>query len=244
MNLYLVQIQLDPAAFIRFLQSQGLNQRDDEDLGYGVHAWLAACFGNLAPQPFRLFMATRDNRPPKVLGYTPHPHSVLTEHAKSFADPFIFSVCDFEHHMDSRQLPNRWNSDSRLGFEVLTCPVGRKADSGIEKDVYLLRADNLDSDAGLSRELVYREWLESQLGEACGLEKIELKGFRLVRQIRASRSPKDASPRQLVRLTRPQALIRGILTVRNEENFHQLLARGIGRHRAFGYGMLLLRPAR
>ena len=34
----------------------------------------------------------------------------------------------------------------------------------------------------------------------------------------------------------------GALTITDGEKFAQLLARGIGRHRAYGYGMLLLRP--
>jgi len=45
------------------------------------------------------------------------------------------------------------------------------------------------------------------------------------------------------KLERPQALLKGVLTVKESNTFNRLLARGIGRHRAFGYGMLLLKPA-
>ena len=38
--------------------------------------------------------------------------------------------------------------------------------------------------------------------------------------------------------------MQGILTVTDSAAFAALLARGVGRHRAYGYGMLLLRPAR
>ena len=41
----------------------------------------------------------------------------------------------------------------------------------------------------------------------------------------------------------PDAVMRGNLTVTDSDSFVALLARGIGRHRAYGYGMLLLRPA-
>jgi CRISPR system Cascade subunit CasE len=34
----------------------------------------------------------------------------------------------------------------------------------------------------------------------------------------------------------------GALEVRNSEAFANLLARGVGRHVAFGFGMLLMRP--
>ena len=38
--------------------------------------------------------------------------------------------------------------------------------------------------------------------------------------------------------------MRGILAITDPTAFADLLARGVGRHRAYGYGMLLLRPAR
>ena len=41
----------------------------------------------------------------------------------------------------------------------------------------------------------------------------------------------------------PDVVMRGVLTVTDSDAFSNLLARGIGRHRAYGYGMLLLRPA-
>jgi CRISPR system Cascade subunit CasE len=40
----------------------------------------------------------------------------------------------------------------------------------------------------------------------------------------------------------PDAVMRGNLIVSDPAAFAQLLARGIGRHRAYGFGMLLLRP--
>ena len=41
----------------------------------------------------------------------------------------------------------------------------------------------------------------------------------------------------------PDALIRGELEITDGAKFAKLLAGGIGRHKAYGYGMLLLRPA-
>jgi CRISPR system Cascade subunit CasE len=46
------------------------------------------------------------------------------------------------------------------------------------------------------------------------------------------------------RIERPNAVLEGTLTVGDPDAFARLLARGIGRHRAFGFGMLLLKPAR
>jgi CRISPR system Cascade subunit CasE len=41
---------------------------------------------------------------------------------------------------------------------------------------------------------------------------------------------------------RPDATMTGTLEVADAAAFHALLTRGVGRHRAFGFGMLLLRP--
>ena len=40
----------------------------------------------------------------------------------------------------------------------------------------------------------------------------------------------------------PDAVIQGTLTVAEPGEFTDLVAHGVGRHRAYGYGMLLLRP--
>ena len=37
--------------------------------------------------------------------------------------------------------------------------------------------------------------------------------------------------------------MQGVLTITDGGAFASLLARGVGRHRAYGYGMMLLRPA-
>lgn len=41
----------------------------------------------------------------------------------------------------------------------------------------------------------------------------------------------------------PDAVLRGELVITDAAKFTELLASGIGRHKAYGYGMLLLRPA-
>ena len=41
----------------------------------------------------------------------------------------------------------------------------------------------------------------------------------------------------------PDVGFSGVLVVHDGEKFARLLSHGVGRHTAFGYGMLLLRPA-
>ena len=75
------------------------------------------------------------------------------------------------------------------------------------------------------------------------------------RQTRPARRPSSASgwPAAAGRIDRrpapaatsegPDAVLAGVLEVTDGEAFAALLRRGVGRHRAFGFGMLLLRPA-
>jgi len=241
MILNMIQLQPDPASMVRFLASIGLNQTTDEDLGYGVHAWLAATFGDLAPKPFRFFIDPRGSKPPKLLAYSIQSHEQLLEHARTFAEPAARAVCNLETDLMMSSMPKTWTRGRRYGFEVLTCPVIRKSRSGEEKDVFLQQADIAGQDAGLDRGQVYAEWLANRLDDASKLEDVRLDGFRLVNQMRAGDRRGDGL-RLRKRLRRPQALLRGVLKVDNSERFASILARGIGRHRTFGYGMLLLRP--
>jgi len=239
---YMIELQLDLPALLRFLASQGLNRSDDDDdLGYGVHAWMAAAFGELAPQPWRLFVGK--SRPARVLGYAAHDAAELRQRLLEFADPSVVAVCaEPDTAIASREMPAVWRTGRRLAFEVQCCPVARKARTGVEKDLFLVRADHRGA-PGLRRDAVYCEWGREQLErhDAARVDAIRLEGFRLVRQTRKDRE--SGERRVCRRIVRPQALLRGELTVRDPEAFAALLRRGVGRHRAFGYGMLLLSPA-
>jgi CRISPR system Cascade subunit CasE len=244
MSLYMLQLHLDPAALVHFLAAHRLNREADGDWGYGIHAWLAATFGALAPRPFRLYMDPRNQKPPKLLGYSAHGREALLDHALSFAEPTARAVCPVEQDLALAPLPGpeRWRPGRRLGFEVLACPVARRSRDGVERDVFLHHADRAPADAGLSRESIYRDWLATQLTSAAAIETAALERFYLVRQLRRGRKGEEGR-RSRTRLMRPAAVLSGVLNVLDGTGFQALLSRGIGRHRAFGYGMLLVRPA-
>lgn len=234
--LYMVELPLDQPALLRFLHLQGLDTQADQDMGYGVHAWMGAAFGELAPKPWRLFMGR--GRPPRVLGYALHDAEPLRLRLQEFADPSVLAVCPPDK-VASRAMP-RWRKGRHLAFEVQACPVGRKAGSGVEKDLFLIHADSTEGE--LRRDAVYCDWAREQIERsgAAQVTSIRLDGFRLIRQVR--RSQGSSGERKRSHLVRPQALFRGELTVAEPEAFEALLARGVGRHRSFGYGLLLLRP--
>jgi len=234
----MVELRPDLAAIFRFLHGQGLDTRGaDEDLGYGIHAWIAAAFGELAPKPWRLLLDQR--RPPRVLGYSHSNAAQLRQRMEAFSTPEVFEVCGSDG-IASKPMPE-WQSGCRLAFELQCCPIGRKAGSGIEKDLFLIRADT-EPNRKLSREAVYCDWVRDALqrDQAAKITSIRLAGFRLVRQTRQSQNGEGR--RKQSHPVRPQATLQGELLVANPNSFTMLLAHGIGRHRSFGYGMLLLRP--
>ena len=238
--LFMIELEIDMMALHRFLKIQAfLGREDDTVLGYGLHAWLCAAFGELAPKPWRLLVDK--HRPPRILGYAPHGAHILQQRIIEFAEPTVLRVCPEPWLMiASREMPV-WQEGRRLGFQTLVCPVGRKARSGIEKDLFLIRADSENSDTELSRETVYCNWAQEKFNDfSVAVDLMRLVGFRLVKQMRQTQS--SNGKRRQHQIVRPQALLEGELTVQDPGEFTRFLAHGVGRHRTFGYGMVLLRP--
>lgn len=239
-SLYMIEIQFDMMALHKFLRLQGFLGREDEtELGYGLHAWLKAAFGELAPKPWRLLVD--NHRPPRILGYASHDAAELRKRILEFAEPSVLQVCPDPETMSASRLMPKWQTGRRLRFQILCCPVGRKARTGVEKDLFLIQADSEPDNTGLDREAVYCSWATEKLeGKALKIDSIRLIGFRLVKLARQTQSTHHQ--RHIHQIVRPQALIEGALTIQDPDEFTRVLAQGLGRHRAFGYGMLLLRP--
>lgn len=234
----MLRLRLDPEALVQFVQSQGLNHANDEDLGYAAHVWLSACFGESAPKPFRVL--SKPGAPMELLAYSPHDSAALTQLVEQALPVAQQALC--AGSLAHAALPQRWRAGARFGFELLACPVTRQRQA--EKDVFLRRLEALpEGEATPERGTVYREWLAAQLEGAATLESFELEGFHLVRVLRRTQPTARARTRAIPAITRPRALCSGALKVADPERFRALLARGVGRHRAFGYGMLLLRPS-
>jgi CRISPR system Cascade subunit CasE len=53
----------------------------------------------------------------------------------------------------------------------------------------------------------------------------------------------ETGKRRVHTITGPDAVFKGEIQVTDGEAFARLVTRGVGRHRAFGFGMLLLKPA-
>lgn len=238
--MYMIDLQLDAQRLVAHAQASGHNRADDEDLGYAAHAWLQAAFGETAPACFRL--AEGGNGALRLLGYSSADGEAMKRHAESFAEPRVFAVCDWASvaakSLDDVPLPN----GRTLGFEVRVCPVKRSR-SG-ERDAYLSAVEASAEGVSPDRARVYTEWLDERLSVVADLDRArtEMASFRLVSAWRRGHDHRGRAGKGQ-RLVRPDALMRGRLSVTDSDAFRTLLGRGVGRHRAFGFGMLLLRPA-
>jgi CRISPR system Cascade subunit CasE len=236
--MYMIDLPLDAARLMRYAWDQGHGRAADDDFGYAAHAWLAATLGEKGPKPFRLLESRRGLR---LLGYSASSIDELAEHVRSFAEPRAMNVCDWTIAA-SKAMPSSWQTGRRLGFEVRACPVSR---GERERDVFLVAVSRADA-AGTEpppRHDVYAEWLAQQVTTSGAAEispaAVRLIGFRRIQSQRLSRMNGGVRHRSV---ERPDALFSGELAIRDPDLFARLLNRGIGRHRAFGFGMLLLRP--
>ncbi len=91
------------------------------------------------------------------------------------------------------------------------------------------------------RNSIYLDWFDRLMSRAASVEVVSR---RLLAQRWLLLSRRDhGRKRQNHLLRRPEILVRGVLRIEDQEEFRELLARGIGRHKAFGFGMLSLQPA-
>ena len=142
-------------------------------------------------------------------------------------------------------MPAEWADGKRLGFEVRIRPVVRRSKRaysrpGKEYDAFQIEADQYPKgEMPRNREQVYKDWLARQFdmrgGAKLELESVAMKSFQRIRAYRKRNASRYSEG--------PDALMGGVLTVTDGAAFASMLKKGIGRHRAYGYGMLLLRPA-
>ena len=211
----------------------------DGDYGYALHGLLCAAFGEQAPKPFR-YMSNKQG----LLAYTMENLETLRLHA-SLAAPDVARALGLDE-LDARPFPNAWTTGKLLGFEVRVRPVIRAKD-GRERDAFLHAVDAIlaaDGDGISQRSIIYGNWLAKQFAvdEAAQIIQAQMEEFRLTRVLRKA-SAGENGKRKSYAVTGPDAVFKGQLQVGNPDAFGRLLARGVGRHRAFGFGMLLLKPA-
>jgi len=150
-----------------------------------------------------------------------------------------------EGYFDVKAMPVSFPMGGVYNFEVRACPVVRKGrgsksfSPGAEVDAFLAEVEKAGQDGVVNRESVYRSWLKETI-ERSGAVRCE--GVRLS-AMKRSRFFRRGTHKEAKFIERPDVTFAGRLRILDQKKFQELLLRGVGRHRAFGFGMLLVRRA-
>jgi CRISPR system Cascade subunit CasE len=248
--LYLLHTQPDAR-----LLATWMARHRTHDEGEALHGLLRAALGPQAPQPFRYLDEARG-----LLAYTPlDTQALAAQVAKAVdTDPLAVRTLGLSTSAQHsgyrlRPYPTQWAQGQVLGFEVRVRPTVRGTKG--EQDAFLhavAQAGGKDG-APVQREAVYAQWLHAQLGPRDGqprqpwqgaveLLDVQLQAFARSPITRRSQ-PGAGGERKGRVIDGPDATLTGRLRVTDPDAFAQLLARGVGRHRSYGFGMLLLQRA-
>lgn len=237
--LHMVRVALDAPVMVRWARQRHLPlwQLDE---GYIAHCALDELFGPGAIRPFA--MDDVAGRSWTVLGYASHSGEVLKDRARAAAEPELFARCDWSQFV-SKPMPAEWSIGARFAFRLRSCPVVRmNADGahyrkGAEVDAFLAHCWSVGDGVVVDRAAVYVEWLRARLERGgARLEKVEVASFRRARLLRRQ----QGGERTPSLVERPAVVFRGVLEIAEPALFGALLQQGVGRHRAFGFGMLQL----
>lgn len=271
-SLFMIELRPDIQKAMTWMMEQPRNiVRPGHDDGYGWHALLAAAFGDLAPKPFRVMeqrgrplqlLGYTPHDPSSLVGHarigaTPAVYRALAINSLEYKPmPAAFPAGQrFDFEVRVRPTVRQDYRDPSTGS------VDRRRSR--ERDAFLAAVDADPLPRGerpeIVREEVYGRWLAGRLDVAATIDPgsfrlAQLKRAMLLRPRQADRGSDLAQRRDLVRVGSlkrgvkgeqggsPDVTLQGALTVADPDAFAVLLARGVGRHRAFGFGMLLLRP--
>ncbi len=243
MSLHLLELPVELRSLHLWVGQRNLAGAFDE--GVALHHLLGEVFGPAVLQPFRLMVAPRARRG-TLYAYAAQDAAGLRDTAAASLMPCHAEVIDLAQLRSVPRPETLWKAGQLLGFDLRMRPVTRLASALVGQtadgaDVSFRKGAEVDSflAAALrkgvaSRSEVYLSWLAARLPPAAQIipERSRLASFERSTICRNGR-----------RLEGPDATVHGTLRVLDPSAFAVLLARGVGRHRAYGYGMLLLRPA-
>ena len=230
--MFLAQVPVDFVSAVRhlkvFVQPSAL---DDESLILKSILWEAFSGSTLRP------WAIHSQRGPMttIVGYTQSDSAELNKR-RALALPSVQAAVGEAIAVPLPAL----SAKERYRFSICLVPTIRVTKSEGrrygERDAFLARADTAGKDGGLKRDDVYRDYLAERLSGA-SIEASRLVQFRLRRLMRPKKD------RSVSGKTMPEAVIEGCLCVDEPPKLIEAITTGIGRQRAYGFGMLRLQPA-
>ena len=251
--LYLLHTQPDARLLAAWVaRHHARHARQSADVGDALHGLLRAAFGEHAPQPFRYLGEEQG-----LLAYTPLDAQAMATQV-ALADPLAAQTLGLGASSSHagyrlRPFPSQWPQDQELGFEVRVRPTVRGAQG--EQDAFLHAVAQAGGKGGdpVDRQAVYAQWLREHLSVREGtprqpwqgaveLRDVQLSAFARSKTVRRTHASAEQG-RKGHASDGPDATLMGRLRITDPTAFAHLLARGVGRHRAFGFGMLLLQRA-
>lgn len=237
-QLHLISLPLDLKPFRMWMARRGFGP----DEGRALHHLLCESFGRRSLRPFRLMVAP-GAASGTLYAYTSSDQASIRRTALESGLPDALAVCD-PARLAAKTMPEMWSEGRRLAFDLRTRPVKRlfkpagAFPKNAEVDAFLVEAlrrfpGGPPADAKVEREALYIQWLAERLGAAARVTRARI--VRLERR---------AAVRDGRRLQGPDVTFHGELVIADGALFAERLASGVGRHTAYGYGMLLVRPAR
>lgn len=248
-DLHMIQLTFEPRKLVELGRMLHLPLRQ-ADTGYLVHCALGELFQQNAPSPYWI---EDEGREVRVLAYSELAMAQLHELASAYASPTVYQTVQWSRS-HSKPMPSVFPAGTRLGFEVRAAPTVRLGSAisvagrpplkkGAEVDVFLARQLRQPEEQ-LEREPIYESWLTDRLDatESLDVDAIKMKRFMLSKMLRRSKHVSEKTGRRKAHtITLPDVTFEGALTVKSDEQFRKLLAQGLGRHKAFGFGMIKLR---
>ena len=234
----LIQAPIHIETVHRWAGERGLVRDGRYDRGHAFHIILSSMFGKGRLQPFRIYGSDRQPYG-AIYGYTDENAETLRVLAEEVGPPDCAAVIN-PAALQSKAMPEKIPTGRILGFDVLVRPVRRrqmpsKLHGGRvttrELDVFG-HGNDAFNDAGLTRDTTYQTWLNAQLRGTATILRSRIARYQRLATMRGD----GQGP------TGPDVTIHGDLRVNDPEGFNERIRRGLGRHKAYGYGMLLLRP--
>ena len=230
MNLWLIRADVSLTSLHRWIGTRGYR-----DIDNAMHHLLTESFGaDDSPRPYRLIAPPRAVRG-TLYGYVSVPLGELLSLQALYADPIQTAILSPEGFDEKLMPDDLWAEGRRMGIEVRVRPVRRsRLESHPDRprrewDAYLHYLGACPG-SDVSREHVYAGWMAEKVANAGALidGSVRMVSYRQSRMYRQARGP--------------DAVMRGDLTITDGNKFKELVERGLGRHRAYGYGMILPRP--
>ncbi len=235
------------------------------DQGYLMHRLLAALFEKDVPKCF-FAQNSKNHQSIEVLFYHKTSIKLLLDQVK--ARILVLSIgqesnqliqlkialsCIEEEFVEEKDLSAiQWDNIKEIGISVTVPPISRTTNAQnkiSEIDSYLLYVFNREKKLKEQTEdtttieeknrfEVYKEWFQKHINqkEVCHCESVEITSFKLDTMQRKRTENKDQ--KKWSNLSRPVIEVNAKLKIKSPEKMNDFLLNGIGRHQAFGFGML------